>query len=120
MGELAFRTFNLCVGVFLVPVVVSLGKLTAGHEDYYEREVAGGAEDYYRCVARRRGSGRRWRRGVGPRRLCDGRSAAGVVGGCDPATGEMLRSRPVHVTGWDVTYSPPNRFRFWTLPAIRG
>jgi hypothetical protein len=24
---------------------VSLGKLTAGHEDYYEREVAGGAED---------------------------------------------------------------------------
>jgi TrwC relaxase len=28
-------------------VVVSLGKLTAGHEEYYEREVAGGAEDYY-------------------------------------------------------------------------
>jgi hypothetical protein len=25
---------------------VSLGKLTAGHEDYYEREVAGGAEDF--------------------------------------------------------------------------
>jgi hypothetical protein len=30
-----------------VAVVVSLGKLAAGHEDYYEREVAGGAEDYY-------------------------------------------------------------------------
>ena len=27
--------------------MVSLGKLTAGHEEYYEREVAGGAEDYY-------------------------------------------------------------------------
>src|SRR6185437_14166770 len=27
--------------------------------------------------------------------------------GRDPATGEMLRSRAVHVTGWDVTYSPP-------------
>ena len=26
--------------------MVSLGKLTAGHEEYYEREVAGGTEDY--------------------------------------------------------------------------
>jgi TrwC relaxase len=27
--------------------VLSLGKLSAGHQDYYEREVASGAEDYY-------------------------------------------------------------------------
>jgi len=27
-------------------VVVSLGRLTVGHEEYYEREVAGPAQDY--------------------------------------------------------------------------
>ena len=30
-----------------------------------------------------------------------------LLEGRDPATGEVLRSRAVHVTGWDVTYSPP-------------
>jgi len=33
-----------------------LGKLTAGHQDYYEREVASGAEDYY-AMRERPGSG---------------------------------------------------------------
>ena len=27
--------------------------------------------------------------------------------GRDPASGEMLRLRAVHITGWDVTHSPP-------------
>jgi len=27
--------------------VVSLGRLTVAHEEYYEREVAGPAQDYY-------------------------------------------------------------------------
>ena len=26
---------------------MSLGRLTVGHEEYYEREVAGPAQDYY-------------------------------------------------------------------------
>jgi conjugative relaxase-like TrwC/TraI family protein len=30
-----------------------------------------------------------------------------LLEGRDPASDEMLRSRAVRVTGWDVTYSPP-------------
>ena len=88
--------------------MVSLGKLTAGHEEYYEREVAGGAEDYYAMRGEAAGE---WT-GSGARALgLDGTATGGqlraLLEGRDPATGEVLRSRPVHVTGWDVTYSPP-------------
>jgi conjugative relaxase-like TrwC/TraI family protein len=88
--------------------VVSLGKLTAGHEEYYEREVAGGAEDYYAMRGEAAGE---WT-GSGSRALgLDGAATGGrlraLLEGRDPATGEGLRSRAVHVTGWDVTYSPP-------------
>jgi conjugative relaxase-like TrwC/TraI family protein len=88
--------------------VVSLGKLTAGHEEYYEREVAGGAEDYYAMRGEAAGE---WA-GSGAQSLgLDGTASGGqlraLLEGRDPATGEMLRSRAVHVTGWDVTYSPP-------------
>ena len=34
-----------------------------------------------------------------------------LLDGRDPSTGEMLRSRAVHVTGWDVTDSPPKSVR---------
>ena len=88
--------------------MVSLGKLTAGHEEYYEREVAGGAEDYY--VMRGEAAGE-WT-GSGARTLglagaVSGGQLRAFLEGRDPATGEVLRSRLVHVTGWDVTYSPP-------------
>jgi conjugative relaxase-like TrwC/TraI family protein len=88
--------------------VVSLGKLTAGHEEYYGREVAGGAEDYYAMRGEAAGE---WM-GSGAQALGLEGSATGgqlraLLEGRHPATREMLRSRPVQVTGWDVTYSPP-------------
>ena len=39
--------------------------------------------------------------------LASGGQLRALLEGRDPATGEVLRSRMVHVTGWDVTYSPP-------------
>jgi conjugative relaxase-like TrwC/TraI family protein len=88
--------------------VVSLGKLTAGHEEYYEREVAGGAEDYYAMRGEAAGE---WAGGGSQALGLDGTASGGqlraLLEGRDPSSGEMLRSRAVHVTGWDVTYSPP-------------
>ena len=106
-GSWRFRTFNRCVDNFSETAVVCLGKLTAGHEEYYEREVAGGAEDCYAMWGEAAGE---WT-GSGARALgLDGTATGGqlraLLEGRGPATGEMLRSRLVHVTGWDVTYSP--------------
>ena len=88
--------------------MVSLGKLTAGHEEYYEREVAGGAEDYYamrgEAAGEWTGSGAQ---ALGLEGTATGGQLRALLEGRDPATGEVLRSRAVHVTGWDVTYSPP-------------
>jgi hypothetical protein len=96
------------VGDFSVAVVVSLGKLTAGHEEYYEREVAGGAEDYYamrgEAAGEWTGSGAQ---ALGLQGTASGGQLRALLEGRDPASGEMLRSRAVRVTGWDVTYSPP-------------
>jgi len=91
-----------------VAVVVSLGKLTAGHEDYYEREVAGGAEDYYAMRGEAAGE---WVGGgaedLGLEGGATGAQLRALLEGRAPRTGEMLRSQAVKVTGWDVTHSPP-------------
>ena len=88
--------------------MVSLGKLTAGHEEYYEREVAGGAEDYYamrgEAAGEWLGSGAE---ALGLEGAATGGQLRALLAGRDPASGEMLRSQAVRVTGWDVTYSPP-------------
>ena len=88
--------------------MVSLGKLTAGHEEYYGREVAGGAEDYY---AMRGEAAAEWMvsgaQALGLEGSATGGQLRALLEGRHPATREMLRSRPVQVTGWDVTYSPP-------------
>jgi hypothetical protein len=85
-------------------VVVSLGKLTVGHEDYYEREVAGGAEDYYamrgEAQGERVGSGSE---GLGLEGAATGGQLRELLEGRDPSSGELLRQRSVRVTGWDVT-----------------
>ena len=88
--------------------MVSLGKLTAGHVTYYEREIADGAEDYYAMRGEAQGQ---WI-GSGAERLgLEGTATSGqlrdLLEGRDPATGASLRSRAVHVTAWDVTFSPP-------------
>jgi hypothetical protein len=87
--------------------VVSLGKLTAGHEEYYERAVAGGAEDYAmrgEAAGEWTGSGAQ---ALGLEGTAPGGQLRALLEGRDAATGGMLRSRAVQVTGWDVTYSPP-------------
>jgi hypothetical protein len=88
------------VGDLPEPAVVSLGKLTAGHEEYYEREVAGGAEDYYAMRGEAAGE---WV-GSGAQALGLDGTAAGaqlraLLEGRDPGTGEMLRSQAVKVNG---------------------
>jgi conjugative relaxase-like TrwC/TraI family protein len=50
--------------------------------------------------------------GTGADKLGLGGTASGgqlreLLEGRDPSTGAALRSRAVHVTGWDVTFSPP-------------
>ncbi len=109
MGELAISDVErMSVGDFPEAVMVSLGKLTAGHAEYYEREVAGGAEDYYamrgEAAGEWLGSGAE---ALGLEGIASGGQLRALLEGRDPATGEMLRSRAVRVTGWDVTYSPP-------------
>jgi conjugative relaxase-like TrwC/TraI family protein len=89
-------------------VVLSLGKLTAGHEEYYEREVAGGAEDYYAMRGEAQGE---WvgsgSDGLGLNGAASGGQLRALLEGRDPSSGELLRASSVRVTGWDVTYSPP-------------
>jgi conjugative relaxase-like TrwC/TraI family protein len=89
-------------------VVVSLGRLTVGHEEYYEREVAGPAQDYYAMRGEAQGE---WV-GSGSNVLAlEGMARGGqlrdLLEGGDPSSGEVLRQGSVRVTGWDVTYSPP-------------
>jgi conjugative relaxase-like TrwC/TraI family protein len=88
--------------------VVSLGKLTAGHEEYYEREVAGGAEDYYAMRGEAHGE---WvgtgSDGLGLEGAAPGGQLRALLEGRDPSGGEVLRGTAVRVTGWDVTFSPP-------------
>jgi conjugative relaxase-like TrwC/TraI family protein len=108
MRELAVSDVQPMCGRFLGAGRGDLGKLTAGHEEYYEREVAGGAEDYYAMRGEAAGE---WI-GTGAQALgLEGAASGGelraLLEGRDPASGEMLRSRAVRVTGWDVTYSPP-------------
>jgi conjugative relaxase-like TrwC/TraI family protein len=101
--------------------VVSLGKLTAGHEEYYEREVAGGAEDYYAMRGEAAGEWTgRGAQALGLQGAAPGGQLRALLEGRDPSTGERLRSRAVHVTGWDVTYSPPKSVSVLHAAAIHG
>jgi conjugative relaxase-like TrwC/TraI family protein len=90
--------------------VLSIGKLVAGQEHYYEQQVAQGRDDYYAGRGEAEG---RWmgaaRRGVGPggwgRRGCLRR----LIAGRDPSSGEMLRaaSGRDRVCALDLTFSAP-------------
>src|SRR3954451_8112195 len=88
--------------------MVSLGKLTGDHVNYYEREIAGGAEDYYAMRGEVPGE---WIGNGADKLGLAGTITSGqlrdLIEGRDPATGAALRSRTIKVTGWDVTLSPP-------------
>ena len=76
---------------------------------YYEREIAGGAEDYYSAGAR--ADAGRWV-GAGAKHLeLEGEAQEGelqrLLKGCHPKTGEKLVERRHQVHGFDFTASPP-------------
>ena len=94
--------------VFVV-VVLSIGKLAAGQQDYYLRSVADGVEEYYLGSGEAPG---RWL-GRGAQRLqlsgqVTGESLAALLEGKDPATGSPLWKSPrARLPGWDLTFSAP-------------
>ena len=88
--------------------MLSIGKLAAGQEGYYEQQVAGGEEDYYSMRGEAPG---RWVGGVRDELGLSGEVGGGqlraMLGGRDPGSGEVLRGRELEVTGFDLTFSAP-------------
>jgi hypothetical protein len=100
-------------------VVLSIGKLATGQANYYLQQVerridrvtsvASGVEDYYLSEGEAAGE---WI-GSGPAALglqgtVDDEQLHRVLGGEDPATGDLLRStRGTRVPGFDLTFSAP-------------
>jgi conjugative relaxase-like TrwC/TraI family protein len=96
-------------------VVLSIGKLVAGQERYYEQQVALGRDDYYAGRGEAEG---RWA-GTGARALglegeVDGEAFGALIAGRDPSTGEVLRtaSGRDRVCALDLTFSAPKSVSF--------
>jgi conjugative relaxase-like TrwC/TraI family protein len=88
--------------------VLSIGKLSAGQESYYERQVAQGRDDYY--SGRGEASGQWLGGGAGDLSLdgeVDAGSFAALMAGSDPRSGEELRARRGSIAGFDLTFSAP-------------
>jgi conjugative relaxase-like TrwC/TraI family protein len=90
--------------------VLSIGKLVAGQERYYEQQVAHGADDYYAGRGEVEG---RWM-GAGAAALgLDGEVEAeafgALIAGREPSSGEVLRSASGRdrVCSLDLTFSAP-------------
>jgi len=88
--------------------VLSIGKLAAGQESYYEQQVALGRDDYY--SGRGESSGR-WL-GAGADELglegeVEADAFTALMGGSDPRAGQALRARMGSVAGFDLTFSAP-------------
>jgi conjugative relaxase-like TrwC/TraI family protein len=89
---------------------LSIGKLVAGQERYYEQQVALGRDDYYAGSGEAPG---RWL-GTGAQALglegeADGDAFGALIAGRDPTTGEPLRaaSGRDRVVALDPTFSAP-------------
>ncbi len=88
--------------------MLSIGKLAAGQERYYEQQVANGLDDYF--TGRGEAPGR-WL-GAGARELGlvgtveDGQLSS-LMAGLDPGTGRVLRGKDVQVAALDLTFSAP-------------
>ena len=100
--------------------VLSIGKLVAGQERYYQRQIAKGLDDYY---AGRGEAPGRWI-GAGAATLgLEGRVEEGQLGaliaGRDPRSGEVLRVQGTRVAALDLTFSAPKSISvlFATAPA---
>jgi conjugative relaxase-like TrwC/TraI family protein len=88
--------------------VLSIGKLVAGQERYYQAQIARGLDDYY---AGRGEAPGRWV-GAGAASLgLDGRVEEGQLGaliaGRDPRSGDVLREQETRVAALDLTFSVP-------------
>jgi conjugative relaxase-like TrwC/TraI family protein len=90
--------------------LLSIGKLVAGQERYYEQQVALGRDDYYADSGEAPG---RWT-GTGACTLglegeADGEAFGSLIAGRDPNTGEVLRtaSGRDRVCALDLTFSAP-------------
>jgi conjugative relaxase-like TrwC/TraI family protein len=90
--------------------VLSIGKLVAGQERYYEQQVALGADDYYAGRGEVEG---RWV-GAGAAALglegeVEAEAFGALIGGRDPSSGEVLRSASGRdrVCSLDLTFSAP-------------
>jgi conjugative relaxase-like TrwC/TraI family protein len=89
-------------------VVLSIGKLAAGQERYYEKQVAQGLDDYF--TGRGESPGRWLGRGaadLGLRGTVEDGELSALMEGRDPRTGRMLREQPVKVAALDLTFSAP-------------
>ncbi len=89
---------------------MSIGKLVAGQERYYEQQVARGRDDYYAGRGEAEG---RWV-GTGAATLglegeADGEAFGALIAGRDPSSGEVLRagSGRDRVCALDLTFSAP-------------
>jgi conjugative relaxase-like TrwC/TraI family protein len=88
--------------------VLSIGKLVAGQERYYQAQIAQGLDDYY--AGRGEASGR-WVGGGATGLGLVGRVEEGQLGaliaGRDPRSGEVLREMEARVAALDLTFSAP-------------
>jgi conjugative relaxase-like TrwC/TraI family protein len=89
--------------------VLSIGKLTAGREDYYLASVADGVEEYYLGAGEAKG---RWRASSQSLLRLNGEvrgdELRAVLAGEDPASGaELVSGACRKVQGFDLTFSAP-------------
>src|SRR3954453_6909460 len=91
-------------------LLLSIGKLVAGQERYYEQQVARGRDDYYAGEGEAPG---RWM-GAGAATLgldgeVDAEAFGALIAGRDPKSGEVLRSASARdrVCSLDLTFSAP-------------
>jgi conjugative relaxase-like TrwC/TraI family protein len=88
--------------------VLSIGKLVAGQERYYQRQIAKGLDDYY---AGRGEAPGRWI-GAGAASLGLGGGVeegqlGALIAGLDPRSGDVLRVQETRVAALDLTFSAP-------------
>jgi conjugative relaxase-like TrwC/TraI family protein len=91
-------------------LVLSIGKLGVGQENYYLSRVASGIEDYYTGDGETAGQ---WLGAAAARLGLEGEVTSdqlrAVLAGRHPSTDEQLSGRPNgrRVPGWDLTFSAP-------------
>jgi conjugative relaxase-like TrwC/TraI family protein len=88
--------------------MLSIGKLAAGQERYYEKQVAQGLDDYF--TGRGESPGRWLGRGADQldlRGAVENGQLSMLMQGRDPSSGQMLREQPVKVAALDLTFSAP-------------